>query len=112
MTQMFQNVPMTRPPPCSPVRAHQSRYILGGRDDEGSRTGTGGEATSDPTRCSRINEGPLVNIDVTGPGATIALGFMFMKSNNAAVAARLEIPTTHFLLSYVPRMCDPPCTVC
>ena len=56
---------------------------------------------ADPTRCSRISEGPLVNVDVTSPGATIALGFMFMKSNNAAVAGRLEVPTTHFLLDYV-----------
>ena len=38
---------------------------------------------------------------MTSPGATIALGFMFMKSNNAAVAGRLEVPTTHFLLDYV-----------
>jgi len=42
-----------------------------------------------------------VNVDVTAPGATIALGLMFLKSNNTTVAARLSIPDTHFLLEHV-----------
>eukprot|EP00808_Paulinella_micropora_P025174 g71415.t1 len=50
---------------------------------------------------SRIREGEYVNLDLTAPGATLALGMMFMKSNNASVAARLRIPDTAFLLDYV-----------
>ena len=30
-------------------------------------------------------EGDSVNINVTGPGATLALGLMFMKTNNRLV---------------------------
>jgi len=42
------------------------------------------------TRCYRIREGPRVNVDVTAAGATLALGLLFCKSNNASVAAQLE----------------------
>jgi anaphase-promoting complex subunit 1 len=56
---------------------------------------------SDPTLCCRIKEGNSVNLDVTAPGATVALGLMFLKTNNASVAARLSVPKTHFLLQYL-----------
>ena len=48
-----------------------------------------------------IKEGQRVNIDVTAPGATLALGLMFLRSNNEAVAGRLRVPDTQFLLDYV-----------
>ena len=32
-----------------------------------------------------------VNVDVTAPGATLALGLMFLKTNNASVAGRLQV---------------------
>lgn len=38
---------------------------------------------------------------LVSPGATLALGLMFIKSNNTSVAARLALPDTHFLLDYV-----------
>ena len=43
----------------------------------------------------------MVNIDITAAGATLALGLMFLKTNNASVAARLSIPDTNFLMEYV-----------
>ncbi|KAL9180507.1 hypothetical protein ACHAXT_010960 [Thalassiosira profunda] len=46
-------------------------------------------------------ESPELNTDVTAPGATLALGLMYIKSHNASVAARLALPATHFLLDYV-----------
>lgn len=42
-----------------------------------------------------------MNVEVSSPGATLALGLMFCKSNNASVAARLAIPNSHFMLEYV-----------
>lgn len=45
------------------------------------------------SRCCRIHEGPLVNVDVTAAGATLALALIFIKSNNASVAARVPFPT-------------------
>jgi hypothetical protein len=50
---------------------------------------------------ARIKEGSSVNIDVTSPGATLALGLMYLQSHNVAIAARFIIPDTHFLLDYV-----------
>ncbi|MCO5580423.1 hypothetical protein L7F22_034289 [Adiantum nelumboides] len=46
-------------------------------------------------------EGSNVNLDVTAPGATLALGLMFLKTNCEEVAARLATPDTHFALEYV-----------
>lgn len=43
----------------------------------------------------------MVNVSVTAPGATLALGLMHLKTNNAAVAARLAPPDTHYLLEFV-----------
>jgi Anaphase-promoting complex sub unit 1 C-terminal domain/APC1 beta sandwich domain/Anaphase-promoting complex subunit 1 middle domain len=60
-----------------------------------------GGAGAGTSHCSRIREGEMVNVEVTAPGATMALGLMFLKTNNHAVAARLSIPSTHFALEYV-----------
>ncbi|BBN07484.1 anaphase-promoting complex subunit 1 [Marchantia polymorpha subsp. ruderalis] len=49
----------------------------------------------------QVMEGSMVNLDVTAPGATLALALMFLKTNNKVVAARLAIPDTHFALEYV-----------
>ncbi len=48
-----------------------------------------------------VLEGALVNLDVTSPGATLGLGLMFLKTNDAAMAASFTIPDTHFALDYV-----------
>ena len=42
----------------------------------------------------KVREGPMVNTDITAAGATLALGLMFLKTQNEAVAARLDIPDT------------------
>ena len=66
-------------------------------DDAGLRPPQG-LATS---RCYRIREGPTINIDVTAAGATLALGLIFLKSNNSSVAAQLRLPQTMFALHSV-----------
>ena len=48
-----------------------------------------------------VLEGSLVNLDVTSPGATLALALMYLKTNDAAVAATFEVPATHFALDFV-----------
>lgn len=48
-----------------------------------------------------VLEGNLINLDVTAPGATLALGLMYLKTNDAAVARSFAIPDTHFALDYV-----------
>ena len=48
-----------------------------------------------------VLEGKLVNLDVTSPAATLALGLMFLRTNDPAVAAAFALPDTHFALDYV-----------
>uniref|UniRef100_A0A6A7FY93 Anaphase-promoting complex subunit 1-like isoform X1 n=2 Tax=Hirondellea gigas TaxID=1518452 RepID=A0A6A7FY93_9CRUS len=49
----------------------------------------------------QIKEGKRVNIDVTSPGATLALGMIYFKSNNKAVAQWMLAPQTTFLLDQI-----------
>jgi len=67
-----------------------------------SKFGRGANLDSNgENKCSRIYEGNSINIGVTAPGATLALGLMYIKSNNEAIAQRVAIPDTHFLLDYI-----------
>lgn len=49
----------------------------------------------------QIREGDQVNIDVTAPGSTLALGLMFFASGNQAVAEWMKPPETMYLLDFV-----------
>ncbi|XP_073016150.1 anaphase-promoting complex subunit 1 isoform X1 [Primulina eburnea] len=49
----------------------------------------------------QITDGNQVNIDVTAPGAMIALALMYLKTESEAIVSRLSIPQTHFDLLYV-----------
>ncbi|CAO3574996.1 unnamed protein product [Mortierella alpina] len=40
-------------------------------------------------------------IDQTSAGATVAMGLMYLKTNNRSIAAKLSVPETQFLLDYV-----------
>jgi anaphase-promoting complex subunit 1 len=86
------------------------RYIVGGVDkDEAARTRETNDRFSlpnsvvgnDSEKCSTIFESELINTSVTSPGATLALGFIYMKTNNKVVADSLALPDTHFLLEFV-----------
>lgn len=46
-------------------------------------------------------EGDCVNIDVTAPGATLALGMIYFRSNNKAIAEWMVAPSTPYLLDQV-----------
>ena len=62
-------------------------------------TGTTRERYRSPSY--QIKEGNTVNTDVTSPGATLALGMMFHRTGNQAVAGWMEAPDTQFLLEFV-----------
>lgn len=49
----------------------------------------------------QIREGDQVNIDVTAPGSTLALGLMFFGSGNEAVSDWMKPPETMYLLDFV-----------
>ncbi|XP_052748922.1 anaphase-promoting complex subunit 1 [Galleria mellonella] len=48
-----------------------------------------------------IREGATVNLDVTSPGATLALGLIYLRSNCAAPASWLQSPRTAYQLDFV-----------
>ena len=86
------------------------RYIVGGLDDAEMRRRYEETdrlslppmpSSSSAEKCSCIYEGESINIDVTAPGATLALGLMYMKSGNKTIASAIALPDTHFLLEYV-----------
>ncbi|KAK9159111.1 hypothetical protein Scep_005685 [Stephania cephalantha] len=49
----------------------------------------------------QMMDGTAVNVDVTAPGAIIALALLFLKSESEVLASRICIPQTHFSLQYV-----------
>ncbi|XP_060661715.1 anaphase-promoting complex subunit 1 [Drosophila nasuta] len=49
----------------------------------------------------QVREGDNVNIDVTAPGATLALGLMFFDSGNVAIAEWMQPPDSRYLLDMV-----------
>ncbi|CAL4136333.1 unnamed protein product [Meganyctiphanes norvegica] len=49
----------------------------------------------------QIKEGERVNIDVTSPGATLALGMIYFRSHNKAIAEWMVAPNTPYLLDQV-----------
>jgi anaphase-promoting complex subunit 1 len=52
-------------------------------------------------RGSRVREGEYINTDVTAPGAILALGLYFLRTNSTAAAARLQLPDTSVLIDTV-----------
>ncbi|PVD25604.1 hypothetical protein C0Q70_13262 [Pomacea canaliculata] len=48
-----------------------------------------------------ITEGDCVNVDVTSPGATLALGMLFFRTGNSAIAEWLQAPDTQFMLDQI-----------
>jgi anaphase-promoting complex subunit 1 len=71
----------------------------------GEPGGTGAAGGGLPARADAgsglLLEGAGVNLGVTAPGATLALGLLFLRSNDATAAARLALPDTHCALDFV-----------
>uniref|UniRef100_A0A6I8P4H6 Anaphase-promoting complex subunit 1 n=1 Tax=Ornithorhynchus anatinus TaxID=9258 RepID=A0A6I8P4H6_ORNAN len=49
----------------------------------------------------QIKEGDSINVDVTCPGATLALAMIYLKTNNRSIADWLRAPDTMYLLDFV-----------
>jgi anaphase-promoting complex subunit 1 len=86
------------------------RYIIGGIDSDESRRSQemsdrfslpSANQTGENEKCSIVFEGRAINTDVTAPGASLALGLMFLKSGSRSIAAVLALPDSHFLLEFV-----------
>ncbi len=53
------------------------------------------------TMSHHVREGDHINVHVTGHGATIALGLMFLKTENRAIAQLFDPPQTLTLLDRI-----------
>ncbi|XP_069677644.1 anaphase-promoting complex subunit 1 isoform X2 [Periplaneta americana] len=72
-------------------------YMVGGH----RRPLTGSQKEKYKSPSYQIREGDSVNIDVTSPGATLALGMMYFNTGNRAVADWMKAPDTQYLLDFV-----------
>lgn len=72
-------------------------YMIGGN----KRPLTGAQKEKYKLPSFQIREGETVNIDVTAPGATLALGLMFFQTNNEAVANWMKPPDTKYFLDFI-----------
>ncbi|XP_012141180.1 anaphase promoting complex subunit 1 isoform X2 [Megachile rotundata] len=72
-------------------------YMVGGH----VRPFTGAQKDKYKSPSYQIREGDSINIDVTSPGATIALGLMYFNTGNRAVAEWMQAPDTQYLLDFV-----------
>lgn len=85
-----------------------SSDIGGGIGGCGNGGGGGGWAAAAlQGRNPRVQEGEHYNVDITGCGAAVALGLIFMASGNEIIGGQLECPSTFYLLEQVrsPVLC-------
>ncbi|XP_026414673.1 anaphase-promoting complex subunit 1-like [Papaver somniferum] len=75
---------------------------IGGKEHHSDRSFTTPPSVDDPNRSAgQMMDVTPVNVDVTAPGAIIALALMFLKTESEVTASKLSIPQTHFDLQYV-----------
>uniref|UniRef100_A0A1D1Y4T9 Anaphase-promoting complex subunit 1 n=2 Tax=Anthurium amnicola TaxID=1678845 RepID=A0A1D1Y4T9_9ARAE len=75
---------------------------IGGKEAYYERTLNTGHMIDENNRSAgQMMDGTQINVDVTAPGATIALALIFMKTESEMIASRLSIPATHFDLQFV-----------
>jgi anaphase-promoting complex subunit 1 len=72
-------------------------------DADAPLAGCGGPAARGGAHSSLVLEPHVnyINVDVTAPAAVVALGLMFLKTGNEAIAAQLDVPNTHYMLEHV-----------
>ncbi|XP_031434697.1 anaphase-promoting complex subunit 1 isoform X2 [Clupea harengus] len=73
------------------------QYMVGGH----RRTHVGINREKHKSPSYQIKEGDTINVDVTCPGATLALAMIYLKTNNRSIADWLKAPDTMFLLDFI-----------
>lgn len=86
------------------IEERLKRCIFGSAEEMNSQqrkaSGSNADNQGEPDK-DRSNDGYSINRDITAPGATLALGLIYIKSHNASVASLLDLPNTHYLLDFV-----------
>ncbi|XP_059929879.1 anaphase-promoting complex subunit 1 isoform X4 [Gadus macrocephalus] len=73
------------------------QYMVGGH----RRAAPGCSRDRHKSPSYQIKEGDSINVDVTSPGATLALAMIYLKTNNRSIADWLKAPDTMFLLDFI-----------
>ncbi|XP_061646236.1 anaphase-promoting complex subunit 1 [Phyllopteryx taeniolatus] len=73
------------------------QYMVGGH----RRAPVGASRERHKSPSYQIKEGDTINVDVTFPGATLALAMIYLKTNNRSIADWLKPPDTWFLLDFI-----------
>lgn len=74
----------------------------GGGSTSGSfGAGDRGEDRTGGTNPHLVIEGSRINADVVGPGATLALALMYLRTNDEEVASRFSLPDSIYALDFV-----------
>jgi anaphase-promoting complex subunit 1 len=76
------------------VESRLLQFLEGGKRPGESSLFPSHPATDISSRSSRLLEGKDININITAPGAAIALGLIFIRSNNPEMLQRLSLPST------------------
>jgi anaphase-promoting complex subunit 1 len=88
------------------IEERLQRYIFGSTEELNSNqrrsvSGSNAEGNQFEIDKDRNVDSYSINRDITAPGATLALGLMYIQSHNASVASILNLPNTHYLLDFV-----------
>ncbi|KAG9328910.1 hypothetical protein JZ751_009328 [Albula glossodonta] len=80
------------------------QYMVGGH--RRAHAGINREKHKSPSyqikvQVTETQEGDSINVDVTCPGATLALAMIYLKTNNRSIADWLQAPDTMFLLDFI-----------
>ncbi|KAB1217628.1 Anaphase-promoting complex subunit 1 [Morella rubra] len=87
---------------CMDTMVDRLFHYIGGKEVRNEQSLFSTLSTGDQSRgAAQMMDGTVVNIDVTAPGATIALSLMFLKTESEAIVSKLSIPQTSFELQYV-----------
>ncbi|XVE99778.1 hypothetical protein REPUB_Repub03eG0230500 [Reevesia pubescens] len=76
-------------------------HYMGGKEIRNERSLLAASMDEQNRATGQMMDATTVNVDVTAPGAIIALALMFLKSESEVIVSRLTIPQTHFDLQYV-----------
>ncbi|EXB88404.1 Anaphase-promoting complex subunit 1 [Morus notabilis] len=77
-------------------------HYIGGKEVHNERYFSSALSADDHCRvAAQMMDGNAVNVDVTAPGAIIALALMFLKTESQTIVSKLSIPHTHFDLQCV-----------
>ncbi|KAL0490041.1 anaphase-promoting complex subunit Apc1 [Acrasis kona] len=95
LTNLSRGTKHGAPPGLPELNVKLLRYMLGGGRLEGEFSHP---SNKDNPKIQESEK--LVNVDVTGPGACVALMLTYLKTMNNMVASKFSISNTKYLLSY------------